>query len=117
MPFRRIAEIEGDPFSIDPDSTIYAIRAAMEDHGCLVGAFEYDHTFMDYPEAFEYVHTFMDYPEPHEVYYIDEDISVTRPLHYALISGVGCTVGGRPFLQIQRNGLPPTVHPTPDIKA
>jgi hypothetical protein len=42
---------------------IYAIRAAMEDHGCLVGAFKYDHTFMDYPEAFEYVHTFMDYPE------------------------------------------------------
>lgn len=90
LPFLRIAEIQGDPFSIHPDSTIYAIRAAMEDYGCLVGVFEYDQTFNDYHG-------------PPEVYYIDEDASVTRPLHYALISGVGCSDGGRPFLQIQNS--------------
>ncbi|RHN75891.1 putative peptidase C1A, papain [Medicago truncatula] len=92
--YLQIAEIQGDPFSIHPDSSIHSIRAAMEDFGCLVGAFEYDATFDLYLG-------------PPNVYFIaPAEGGVNRPLHYVLICGVGSlddADDGRPFLQIQNS--------------
>lgn len=94
MPYLRIVEIQGDPFSIHPDSSIHSIRAAMEDFGCLVGAFEVDNTFDMYPGA------------PNVYFIAPAQGGVDPPLHYALICGVGSlddADDGRPFLQIQNS--------------
>ena len=54
-PFLRITDIQEDPSSIDVDSSVVVIRAAMEDYGCLVGDFEYNDTLKVILDCLKYI--------------------------------------------------------------
>lgn len=87
----RVADIRGMPFSVSVDALVYSIRNVMEEYGCLIGGFEFDHTWEHYPG-------------PPHVYWIREaPKGVVRELHWAMITGVGKVGHRKPFLQIQNS--------------
>jgi len=46
--YSQVADIRGNPFSVDVDALVYLIRNVMEEYGCLIGGFELDDTWDHY---------------------------------------------------------------------